>query len=55
MSGEVQQLAQALIPVIQAGFVFGIFLAVIIGAGKIGFKLAPWIIGIAAILYFFGG
>ena len=52
---EVELLLQALIPFVQFGFVAGIVIAVLIAAGKIGFKLAPYVILVAALVYFFGG
>lgn len=51
---EIQTALEALIPFIQFGFIAGVVIAVIIGAGKIGFKLAPWIVGIALLIYLFG-
>jgi hypothetical protein len=51
---EFEALVQALIPFIQFGFIAGLVIAVVIAAGKIGFKLAPYIIVGAALVYFFG-
>ena len=51
---DFQTLFEALIPFIQFGFIAGLVIAVIIAAGKIGFKLAPYIIVGAALVYFFG-
>jgi flagellar biosynthesis protein FliQ len=51
---EFETLLQALIPFIQFGFIAGLVIAVVIAAGKIGFKLAPYIIVGAALIYFFG-
>jgi len=51
---EFETLLQALIPFIQFGFIAGLVIAVIIAAGKIGFKLAPYIVVAAALVYFFG-
>lgn len=51
---EIQAAFEALIPFIQFGFVAGVVIAVIIGAGKIGFKLAPWILLAALLVYLFG-
>jgi|SaaInl1SG_22_DNA_1037389.scaffolds.fasta_scaffold06839_4 hypothetical protein len=54
MLEQTQTLFEALIPFIQFGFIAGISIAVIIAAGKIGFRLAPYILLGAALVYFFG-
>jgi hypothetical protein len=35
------------------GFITGVFLAVVFGAIRLGWQLAPWIVGIGAIVYLF--
>jgi len=52
---EINTLAQSLIPVASTAFVAGVFLAVIIAAGRVAFKLAPFILALGAAAYFFGG
>lgn len=37
------------------GFTIGVILAVVVGAIRVGWKLAPYIFVGAAFLYFFGG
>ena len=49
-----QTMLEALIPFIQFGFIAGLVIAVVIAAGKIGFKLAPYILIGAALIYFLG-
>ena len=49
-----QTMLEALIPFIQFGFIAGLVIAVVIAAGKIGFKLAPYILVGAALIYFLG-
>jgi hypothetical protein len=46
---------EALLPVIQTAFFFGVGLAVVVAVARLGFALAPWIVGIAFLLYLFGG
>ncbi len=38
-----------------AGLMLGIVAAVTVGAIRIGWSLAPWIIGAAFIIWYFGG
>ena len=45
---------QALYPILVIGLKVGIFFAILVGGIKLGWKLAPWIIGLAFILYLFG-
>ena len=41
-----------LVPFIMTGVVIGVFLAIVVGFARIGFKLAPWIV-MAALIYYF--
>ena len=47
-----EQLEQ-LIPFIQFGFIAGLVIAVMVGAGRLGFRYAPYIIAAALIIYLF--
>jgi hypothetical protein len=47
------QLLEQLIPFIQFGFVAGLVIAVVVGAGRLGFRFAPYIIAAALIIYLF--
>ena len=47
-------LLQALIPLIQFGFVCGVVIAVVIGAARVGWQLAPFVLIGAALFYLFG-
>ena len=51
---EIQLALEALIPFVQFGLIAGVVIAVVLAAGRIGFKLAPWILGIAFLVYLFG-
>lgn len=51
---ELELLLQALIPVVQVGFILGVAVAVIVAAAKIGFKIAPYVLIGAALIYFLG-
>jgi len=51
---DFQALLEALIPFVQYGFIAGVTIAVIVAAAKIGFKIAPYVLLFAAIVYFFG-
>jgi len=51
---EFETLLQALIPFIQFGFIAGVVIAVIVAAAKIGFKIAPFVLIAAALIYFLG-
>ena len=51
---DFQTLLELLVPFIQIGFVIGIVVAVIIAAAKIGFKIAPYVLIGAALIYFLG-
>lgn len=51
---EFELLLQALIPFVQFGFIAGIVIAVIVAAAKIGFKIAPYVLIGAALVYFLG-
>jgi len=44
----------ALQPLIILGFTIGVVLAVVFGAIKIGWQLAPWIFVAAMLVWFFG-
>mgnify|MGYP000025660737 CR=1 FL=1 len=51
---EFETLLQALIPLVQFGFMAGVVIAVVVASAKIGFKIAPWILIGAALIYFLG-
>ena len=55
MGGDLQLAWDILQPLIILGFTVGVVLAVIAGAIKIGWQLAPYIFVGAALLWFFGG
>lgn len=55
MNGDIQLAWELLQPLILMGFTIGVVIAVVIGAARIGWQLAPWIFLGAAMLWFFGG
>jgi len=55
MNGDIQLAWELLQPLILLGFTIGVVAAVVIGAIRIGWQLAPWIFLGAALLWFFGG
>ena len=55
MGGDVQLAWDVIQPLIILGFTIGVVLAIVVGAAKIGWKLAPWIFIGAGLLWFFGG
>jgi hypothetical protein len=55
MNGDIQLAWELLQPLILFGFTIGIVIAVVVGAIRIGWQLAPWIFLGAALLWFFGG
>lgn len=55
MNGDIQVAWDVLQVLIVMGFTIGIVLAVVVGAIKIGWQLAPYIFIAAALLWFFGG
>ena len=55
MSGDIQAAWAVLQILLMTGFVFGVIVAVIVGAIKIGWNLAPYIVIGAALVWFFGG
>tara|TARA_E500000178_G_scaffold331510_1_gene364470 strand:- start:1185 stop:1349 length:165 start_codon:yes stop_codon:yes gene_type:complete len=46
-------LLQALIPFIKAGLIAGVVVAVLVGAAKLGYRFAPYIVIFALIMYLF--
>ena len=55
MGGDLMMAWDALSVLIVTGFMIGIVIAVVVGAVRIGWALAPWIFGAAALLWLFGG
>ena len=55
MNADFQLAWMTLEPLIYLGFTIGIVLAVVVGAIRIGWSLAPWIFIAAALLWFLGG
>lgn len=53
MGGDLNLAWEALLPLIMTGFTIGVVLAIVIGAARIGWKLAPWIIVAAGLVWFF--
>lgn len=53
MGGDFALAWDWLVPLITVGFTVGVVLAVIFGAIRIGWKLAPWIVIGAAAVWFF--
>jgi hypothetical protein len=47
-------LLQALIPIIQFAFVAAVVMFVVVAAVRVGWALAPWILGAAFLIYLFG-
>jgi len=45
--------AHNLVDLLMMGFEIGVVLFIIVAAARIGWKVAPWAIGIALLLYFF--
>jgi hypothetical protein len=54
-SGDLLLAWEILQPLIIMGFALGVVVAVVIGAARIGWHLAPYIIFGSALLWFFGG
>ena len=54
MGGDVDLAWEVLKPLIIGGVSAGVFLAVVFGAIKIGWKYAPWIVVGALLIWFFG-
>lgn len=54
MGGDLGQAWELLQLLIIAGFTAGVIFAIIVGAIKIGWKLAPYIVLGAALVWFFG-
>ena len=54
MVGDVALACEVLKPLIIGGVSAGVFLAVVFGAIKIGWKYAPWIVVGALLIWFFG-
>ena len=55
MNGDIQLAWELLQPLILMGFTIGVVVAIVVGAVRIGWQLAPWIFLGAAMLWFFGG
>ena len=55
MGGDLTMAWDAISVLIVTGFTIGIVLAVVAGAIKLGWQLAPYIFIGAALLWFFGG
>ena len=55
MGGDLQLAWLALEPLIMLGFTIGIVIAVLVGAARIGWQLAPWIFVGAFLVWYFGG
>lgn len=55
MGGDFGLAWAALEPLIMMGFTIGVVLAVIFGAVRIGWSLAPYIVIGALLIWFFGG
>jgi hypothetical protein len=51
---DIQYLLQALIPFVQFAFVAAVVVFVLVAAVRIGWALAPWILGAAFLIYLFG-
>lgn len=47
-------LLQALIPIIQFAFIAAVVTFVVVAAVRVGWALAPWILGAAFLIYLFG-
>ena len=54
MGGDLNMAWEALQPLIVAGFTIGVVLAVLVGAIRVGWALAPWILIGAGLILFFG-
>jgi hypothetical protein len=54
MGGDFDLAWEVLKPLIIGGVSVGVFLAVVFGAIKIGWKYAPWIVVGALLIWFFG-
>ena len=52
--GEVEFLLKALIPLIQFAFAGAVVVFVIVSAARLGWKFAPWVLGLAFLIYLFG-
>ena len=55
MGGDFNLAWDVLQPLIYAGVTIGVVAAIIFGAIKIGWQFAPWIVGLAFLVWFFGG
>lgn len=54
MGGDIGLMWDALYPLIVTGITVGVVAAVIFGAIKVGWQFAPWIVGLALVVWFFG-
>jgi hypothetical protein len=54
MGGDIGLMLDALYPLIVAGITIGVVAAVIFGAIKVGWQFAPWIVGLALLVWFLG-
>jgi len=55
MGGDFAMAWDALTVLLVTGFTIGIVIAVVVGAIRIGWQLAPWIFGAAFLIWLFGG
>ena len=55
MGGDLELAWYVLQPLIIWSFTVGVVLAIIFGVIKLGWKYAPWIVVISALIWFFGG
>ena len=55
MGGDFQAAWEVLVFLLSVGFVLGVILAVIFGAIRIGWKLAPFVFVGALLVWFLGG
>lgn len=54
MGGDIGLMWDTLYPLIIIGITVGVVAAVIAGAIKLGWQLAPWIVGLSLLVWFFG-
>ena len=52
IGGDIQLAWDALSVLLVMGFTIAVVVAVVVGAVRIGWQLAPWILGFAAIVWF---
>jgi len=55
MNGDLYAAWDVLSVLIVMGFTIGVVLAIIVGAIRIGWQLAPWLFVGALLIWFFGG